>query len=143
MFLGILQNQQENTCARVSFLIKLKAWVLMRAILLKKRFWHRYFPVNFPKFLKTPFLQNTSGRLLLPLIGFQIPRKEFRSVGVQNQKQSSRDVLESSWWWTFKKVRAKALESNNLYLQRNLTFCKVANIFLHSYTSKYFSLLSI
>ena len=35
------------------------------ATLLKKRLWHRCFPVNFVKFLRTPFLQNTSGRLLL------------------------------------------------------------------------------
>ena len=33
--------------------------------LLKKRLWHRCFPVNFIKFLRTPFLQNISGRLLL------------------------------------------------------------------------------
>ena len=33
--------------------------------LLKKRFLHRYFPVNFAKFLRIPFLQNTSRRLLL------------------------------------------------------------------------------
>ena len=31
----------------------------------KKRLQHRCFPVNFVKFLKTPFLQNTSGQLLL------------------------------------------------------------------------------
>ena len=31
------------------------------ATLLKKRLWHRHFPVNFAKFLRTPFLQNTSG----------------------------------------------------------------------------------
>ena len=47
-----LQNSQENTCARVS-------------ILLKKKLRHRCFPVNFAKFLKTPFLKNTSGQLLL------------------------------------------------------------------------------
>ena len=35
------------------------------AILLKKRLWHRHFPVNFVKFLRIPFSQNTSGRLLL------------------------------------------------------------------------------
>ena len=52
---------QENTCARVSFLIKLQA------TLLKKRHWHRCFLVDFAKFLRTPFLQNTSGRLLLGL----------------------------------------------------------------------------
>ena len=34
------------------------------ATLLKKRLWHSYYPVNFAKFLRTPF-QNTSGRLLL------------------------------------------------------------------------------
>ena len=33
--------------------------------LLKKRLRHLYFPVNFVKFLRTPYLQNTSGRLLL------------------------------------------------------------------------------
>ena len=31
----------------------------------KKRLWHKSFPVNFVKFLGTPFLQNNSGRLLL------------------------------------------------------------------------------
>ena len=33
--------------------------------LLKKRLWHRCFPVNFAKFLRTPFSQNTSGQLFL------------------------------------------------------------------------------
>ena len=39
----------------------------MPATLLKKRLWHRCFYVNFAKFLGTPFLQNTCGRLLLKL----------------------------------------------------------------------------
>ena len=51
MFLETSQNSQENTCARVSFLFK-------------KRLWHRCFPGNFVKFLRTIFLQSTSGRLL-------------------------------------------------------------------------------
>ena len=38
------------------------------ATLLKKILWHRCFPVNFAKFLRTPFLQNTSGRLLLFIV---------------------------------------------------------------------------
>ena len=51
VFLEILQNLQENTCARVSFLKKL----------LKKRLlWHRCFPANFVKFLKNTFLHRTS-----------------------------------------------------------------------------------
>ena len=35
------------------------------ATLLKKRLRRRCFPVDFAKFLRTPFSQNTSGRLLL------------------------------------------------------------------------------
>ena len=61
MFLEISRNSQGNTCTRVSFLIKLQAWGLMPATLLKKRLWHRCFPVNFTQFLRTLFLQNTSG----------------------------------------------------------------------------------
>ena len=38
------------------------------ATLLKKRLWHRCFPVNFAKFPRAPFLQNPSGRLLLAKI---------------------------------------------------------------------------
>ena len=44
------------------FLIKLhasdKVSGLRRTTLFKKRLWHRYFPVNFVKFLRTPFWQN-------------------------------------------------------------------------------------
>ena len=58
VFLEILQNSQENACARDSFWIKLQAWGL------KKSLWHRCFPVNFANCLKALFLQNTSGRLL-------------------------------------------------------------------------------
>ena len=37
------------------------------ATLLKKRLWHRCFLGNFAKCLRTPFSQNTSGRLILKL----------------------------------------------------------------------------
>ena len=40
----------------------------MPETLLKKKLWHRCFSVNFAKFLRTRFLQNTSGRLLLILV---------------------------------------------------------------------------
>ena len=43
------KNSQENTSDRI----------------LKKRLWHRCFPMNFAKSLRTPFLQNASRRLLL------------------------------------------------------------------------------
>ena len=40
---------------------------LSPATLLKKNLCHKCFPVNFAKILRTPFLYNTSGRLLLLL----------------------------------------------------------------------------
>ena len=49
VFLEISQNSQENACARDSFLIKLQANFI------KNEFWHSCFPVNFSKFLRTPF----------------------------------------------------------------------------------------
>ena len=56
VFLEILQKSQENTYARASFLIKLLTWGLqIYATLLKKGLWHRCFPINFVKFLTTPF----------------------------------------------------------------------------------------
>ena len=65
LLLKILQNSKENTCDKVSFLIKLHA---APATLLKKRLWHWCFPVNFAKFLRTPFSNNTFGQLLLMLL---------------------------------------------------------------------------
>ena len=62
-FLKISQNSQENTCDRVSFLIKERV-----SFLSKKRLWHRCFPANFANFLRTPYLQNTSAQLLLNVI---------------------------------------------------------------------------
>ena len=50
VFLEISQNSQENICTRASFLIKLQVCNFIR-----KRLWHRCFPVNFVRFLRTPF----------------------------------------------------------------------------------------
>ena len=63
VFLEILQNSQKNTCARASFFNKVAD--LSPATLFKKELLRGWFPVNFVKFVRTPFLQNTSGRLLL------------------------------------------------------------------------------
>ena len=59
----VVQNSQENTCDRVSFLITLQAGAF-EVFLLKKRPWRRCFPVNVVKFLKTPVLQHTSNGCL-------------------------------------------------------------------------------
>ena len=61
MSLEIWQNSQENTCARVSFSIKLQAEACN---FIKKRLWHRCFPMNVAKFLRTPFYIEHLWRLL-------------------------------------------------------------------------------
>ena len=77
VFLEILQNSQENTCGKVAG--------LKSATLLKKRLWHRCFPVNFVKFLRTFFLQNTSGQVLL-----EINMKRVWTVVIRVSKTSTK-----------------------------------------------------
>ena len=59
---SVLRNLTKFTgkhlCQRIFFN---KIAGLRPLTLLKKRLWHRCFPVNFAKFLRTPFLQSTSG----------------------------------------------------------------------------------
>ena len=56
VLLKISQYSQEKSCARVSFLIKLQASLLKKdTTLLEKKLWYRCFPVNFAKFLRSPF----------------------------------------------------------------------------------------
>ena len=63
---GVLRNfakfKGKHLCQSLYFN---KVANLRPATLLKQRLWHRCFPVNSAKFLRTPFLQNTSGRQLL------------------------------------------------------------------------------
>ena len=63
MFLEILQTLQEDICVKVSFFNKTAG--LRPATLLKIRLWHRRFPVNFARFLKTPFITEHPWWLLL------------------------------------------------------------------------------
>ena len=67
---------------------------LRPAALLKMRLWHRCFPVNFVKFLRTPFLQNTSRRLLL--YGFSLSKLEKLSSESEELKEASLDNKQES-----------------------------------------------
>ena len=49
MFIEVFQNSQENTCARLSFLIKLEASACN--VIEKENLAQAGFPVNFAKFL--------------------------------------------------------------------------------------------
>ena len=63
---GVLRNLEKfrgkHLCQRLFFN---KVAGLRLATLLKKWLWHRCFPMNFAKFLRTPFLQNACGQMLL------------------------------------------------------------------------------
>ena len=56
MFFKTSQNSQKTTCVRASFN---KVAGLRPATLLKRRLWHRFFPVNLQDFFAALFLQNT------------------------------------------------------------------------------------
>ena len=71
----ILENSQENPCARVSFLIKLQ---------LKKRLRQSYFPVNIWKFLRTPFF---------------IPHFRWRPEVKLEPSLCSKQNFSSSYFW--------------------------------------------
>ena len=81
-FLEISRNSQENTLARVSFLIKLQA-------LGTKRLWHRCFPVNFVKFLRTLFPKEHLRWLLL--IRFFIITQQV--IYTQSQQKQNHNVF--------------------------------------------------
>ena len=69
--IGVLKNVEkfiEKNCTRVSFLIK----CLKPATLLQKRLWHRCFPVNFAKFLRTFFYRTPLGDCFYRLFSLQI-----------------------------------------------------------------------
>ena len=131
VFLDISQNSQENTCARVSFLIK--------------RLWHRRFPVNFVKIFKTPFIQNISGRLLLKKGGWKIKlcfsslKRHYivnsiyrirSSILEVNRHHWYLDFLQSIWFHQIKgcfkaaclKLTIETLEGSVKYVQVNTFF---------------------
>ena len=62
VFLDILKNSRENTCARVSFFIKLQALAFN---FIKKETLAQVFSCEFCEISKSTFLQSNSGRLLL------------------------------------------------------------------------------
>ena len=65
---GVLRNFAKLTGKHVCQSLFFSSFRPEACSFIKKGLWHRCFPVNFVKFLRTPFLQNTSGRLLLHLI---------------------------------------------------------------------------
>ena len=61
----VLRNSAKFTGKRLCHSLFFNRVAGLRPATLLKRFWRSCFPVNFSKFLRTPFLQYTSGRLLV------------------------------------------------------------------------------
>ena len=61
----------------------------------KMRLWHRCFPVNFAKFLRTPFLRSTSGRLLLQFVILHFKDLKFR-LKIENSAKRF-GMLVANW----------------------------------------------
>ena len=82
---GVLRNFAKFTgkhpCQRLFFN---RVGGLKPATLFKKRLWRRCFLVNFAKFLTTPFLQNTSGRLLLNQVSLEVNVKNIFERGAMH-----------------------------------------------------------
>ena len=107
VLLEISQNSQENTCARVSFLIKVQAsacsfikketlaQVFSCATSLKKRLWHTSFPVNFAKFLRKSFLKKHIWWLLLQIWSW-IKNYEWRRGNLQFTLSLFSNIV--IWW---------------------------------------------
>ena len=96
MFWEISQNLQENPCVRVSFLIKCGP---RPVTLFRKRLWHRYFPVNLEKFLRTPFFIEHLCWLLLKNLWNIIWWSQFLQLNfIKDFKSSFSSLLWNTIW---------------------------------------------
>ena len=143
MFLEILQNSQENTCVRVSFLIK--TWDLQ--LYLKKRLWHMCFPVNF---VKTKFwwpLVAACGRKKWEVF-FTFKLQSYNSVGISKRRSNFKNLYLCCFCCVANIMRWLFVEFIfwNLFwclsaLQAILNLCKTSNWFydLNAFTMEFVS----
>ena len=124
MFLKISQKSQKNTCVRVSFLMKFK-----------KRLWHRYFPVDFAKFLRTPFLTEHLWWLLLK------SKSKLRTMCRKNHENFKNSKLGCNLTSSYKKeyiqrhfyIQLSFCIRRHFYIQRLFLYYRI----LHSFISLY------
>ena len=112
VFLKNSQNSQENTCARVSFLIKFQA----------ERLWHRCFPVNFVEFLKTPvFIEHFWWLLLFGFKKMQTyepcvskeSRKENCQIKESSDSEEGTSRIENTRWYSYDKYKPMSCRKEN------------------------------
>ena len=98
--------------------------------LLKKRLWYRCFPMIFAKFLRTPFLQNTSGRLSLNFV--ILDSWKFRLFWKWNEKQN---IICVRIWLNSVGANCNVItkESDGIFLYsiRDVQWCNLLNCLAH------------
>ena len=104
---GVLKNFAKSTGKRLcQSLFFNKVPGLRSATLLKRRLWHRCFPANFAKFLRTSLVQNTPWRLLLWTTVSKTSNNKYlelikRRSKVQENNMSCERALNFDQWKTF------------------------------------------
>ena len=97
---------------------------------LKKRLWHTCLPVNFAKFLRIPFLQNISRRLLLMIDFFQV----ILLITAQSKDEQFKEHFHiCMFYFSFASIYKKAFltltswccYSLNDSVNSNITSCKL------------------
>ena len=103
----VLKNFAKSTGKRLCQSLFFNRVVGLRsATLLKKKLWHRCFPVNFAKFLRTPFVHKTSGQLLIWTTASETSNTKYlelikRRSKVQEKNMSCERALNFDQWKTF------------------------------------------
>ena len=92
-----------------SFFYKVAGWPVT---LIKKRLWHRCFPMTFAKFLRTPISQNTSERLLLKIKNITGVQKIQFALHIFNQMQNTTRQIQSYklGWFAFLFIKLSVCE---------------------------------
>ena len=90
---GVLRNFEKFTGKRLcQSLLFNKVAALRTVTLLKKRFWYKYFPVNFSKFLKTPsIIEHLRWLLLETPVNQPIFREELVDLQVYYSRTFSQE----------------------------------------------------
>ena len=121
VFLEISKNSHENTYYQSLLFNKVAG--LRTVTLLKKRFWYRYFPVNFSKFLNTPSITEHLRWLLLKT---PVNQLNFREELVDLQLYYSRTLSKEAFkHMCFKHFKSRKYYYNRTSVNENVKKCHV------------------
>ena len=120
---------KKRCCARVSFLIKLQA----ACNFIKNETLSQCFPVNFAKFLRALFSQNTSGRLLLMFVAKNVNVKEYYVIFMGHLKitasaSASASASSSAFRKSYFQFTGKFFEKTEHLCPIRLCFVTSANL---------------